>query len=525
MSGRKTFFLIFAVSLWFTMTLFAFSSTNAQTPQCGFADSINYPVDTAVFKLVQDFGVPSGRHQGRYHTGEDWFAGRVENYGAGLHVVAAATGRVTYSSATGWGRDGGVVILEHSFTDGTILYTQYGHMAETDSAKFPTILSCVRAGEIIGSVGNVRPAPHLHFEIRTNNPDFPGPGYSWVNPVEGGWRNPHKFVQNWQAYLQPAHRWHLDLADEAGPAAPPVQLEDDSLIYLDAGRVGRLSPDGRVLWRVNLERPAVSLVDDNGTVLILYADGTLQGINLDGALLPPRPTGVEVDAQLLRLGDTLLVHTPGAMLARFGITTDTAVWRLTDVPPVIRSAAGQVIGLITEDSQLFTLSPTGNLLDRAQLREMGSLAVAADGHLLVYTHSGLWRILPDGTWEIAFENAPPGSLSSALVPAADGILYLFDGRTLHAYNRDFESIWQVDLPGVSGSVELNLYASNLLLSSNHGHIIAVRASDGGLCNRAQIYGSDRAQVWQRLGSDNILRVAVSDQIIGLDWPTFLAGCA
>ncbi|HLV37098.1 MAG TPA: hypothetical protein VKY59_18390, partial [Spirillospora sp.] len=73
--------------------------------QCGVVDNLSYPVDTSVFRLAQDFGAPSPRHQGRYHTGEDWFLGRrAENYGVGLPVYAAASGRVTFSSPIGWGR-------------------------------------------------------------------------------------------------------------------------------------------------------------------------------------------------------------------------------------------------------------------------------------------------------------------------------------------------------------------------------------------------------------------------------------
>lgn len=497
-----------------------------QAPQCGYADTINYPVDTSVFRLVQDFGVPSGRHQGRYHTGEDWYAGRVENYGYGLHVAAAATGRVTYSSPIGWGRDGGVVILEHTFPDGTVLYTQYGHMVELDTARFPTQYSCVRAGEIIGAVGNARPAPHLHFEIRVNNPDFPGPGYSWSDPVADGWRKPGKFILNWQAILQPAYRWHLDLADETGPAAPLLPQGDNSLLYLDANRLGRVTPDGRLLWRVNLERPAVGIIDSAGLPLLVYADGGIQRVNLDSTLSPIQETDIEIDSLPLRIGDTLLAHTPGNMLARFGIENTGEIWRLPGVKPIVRAlAAGPVIGLMTSDNELLTVSPTGSLLDRAQLREPGSLAVSPDGHLLAYTRGGLWRILPDGVWEIVSENVPPGSPSSALVQSPDGSLYLFDGGALHAYNRDLAQIWAIDLADIAGAVTLTLHDSILLLVSNHGHIVAVRAVDGGLCGRARIFGSDRANAWHSLGSDGLLRVAVADQIIGLDWRTFLGGCA
>src|SRR5574338_14758 len=83
--------------------------------QCGVVTSINFPVDTSAFRIVQDFAAQSPRHQGRYHTGEDWYGGRGTSYGQ--YVRAIANGRVTFSSPNGWGRDGGVIIIEHTFPD------------------------------------------------------------------------------------------------------------------------------------------------------------------------------------------------------------------------------------------------------------------------------------------------------------------------------------------------------------------------------------------------------------------------
>ena len=135
---------------------------------------ISFPVDRASFTLVQAFGVPSPRHQGRYHTGEDYHGPRGASLGQ--PVRAAASGLVTYSAPNGWGRDGGVVIIQHVFADGTTVYSQYGHMMETSTILFPARYSCVNQGDIIGAVGDIRPAPHLHFEIRL--------GDNYVNPAQ-----------------------------------------------------------------------------------------------------------------------------------------------------------------------------------------------------------------------------------------------------------------------------------------------------------------------------------------------------
>jgi hypothetical protein len=280
------------------------------------------------------------------------------------------------------------------------------------------------------------------------------------------------------------------------------------------------------LWRVNLERSAVSVIPDAGLARILYASGGMQRINLDGALFEPEETGVEINQPVLRLDNSLLVHTPGDTLARFDSAGTAVMLPLADVKPVRHGvAAAQVIGLLTEDNQLLTLALDGTLLDRAQLRQPASLAVAPDGHLLAYTQAGLWRILPDGTWEMLRENTLQPASAFAFTIAPDGTVYLFDGLRLSAYNPDFALAWQSELTDVSGRIELTLHDATLLLTSNHGDILPVRALDGSLCGRARIYGSDRARLWHSLGTDGILRVAVADQIMGLDWETFLGGCA
>lgn len=494
--------------------------------QCGFADAINYPVDTNVFHLAQNFGAPSPRHQGRYHTGEDWFGGRANNYAYGTPVRAAAAGRVTYSSATGWGRDGGVVIIEHTFPDGSIIYSQYGHMADLDTAHFPAPYSCVKMGDIIGGVGDIRPAPHLHFEIRISNGDSPGPGYSWENPIDLGWRQPAKFIHNEQTWLQPAYRWRLDLRDESGPITPPLQLDDNSLIYVDAGRLGRMSSDGRSLWRVNLEKPAVSITNFDDLPLLTYADGGMQRINLDGTFAESWETGVALDDFVLEAGESLIFHTPDNALVAFDAARQQILWHLENISPVTRAQfTGQVIGIMTENNELLTISPQGQLLDTANLREPASLVSAQNGTLIVYSRGGLWSIQPDGTWAALMENSSSGGISGAVKQADDGRLFLFDSHILYAYDSNRALQWQIELSNVTGLTELSIYNGILLLTGNHGDIIAIRALDGGLCNRTQIYGDDRAKLWYGLGNDGILRMAVADQIMGMDWETFLTGCA
>jgi murein DD-endopeptidase MepM/ murein hydrolase activator NlpD len=492
--------------------------TAAQTTQCGVATSVSYPVDPNQFQIAQDFGAASPRHQGRYHVGEDWYGGR-ESYGSYVHAIA--DGQITFSSPNGWGRDGGVIIIAHNFPDGSTFYSMYGHITDATGVIFPAPFTCIKQGDIIAAIGDPRPAPHLHFEIRTNQPDIPGPGYTWEDPVEGGWRRPSKFVDNWQAWLLDSERWHADIADEAGPVAPPVELDGGDLLVLDANRVLRVSYDGRVIWRVILEQPAVGLIPDGDSAAVVYANGEMQRVSRESTLGERWQTGVVLDGAPMRLSDLLVFHTPDNGLAAFSANGRSTLWRLGDVAPIWRWASNdRALGVMTSDNEMLTISPQGELVDQALLREPGSLA---DGGL-AYTRGGLWRIAADGTWTLDFPNAPPGGRSSA-VAADEQRLFLFDGAALHAYDANRAPLWSTDLPGVGGTVSLSIYGGVVLLTSNHGDIIAVQASGGGVCNTTRIYGSPRAREWHRLGSDGILRVYVADQIIGFQWDRFLMACA
>jgi hypothetical protein len=496
--------------------------TTAQT-QCGYADTIDFPVDTTVFRLVQDFGAPSPRHQGRYHTGEDWYGGRGTSYGQFVH--AAAAGRVTFSSPNAWGRDGGVIILEHTFRDGTVAYGMYGHITDATGVEFPAVFTCVRAGDILAAVGDVRPAPHLHFEIRTENPNLPGPGYNWENPEASGWRRPSKFVLNMQTQLSDYYLWRADIADETGPITPPVQLEDYSLIFLDANRALRASSDGRILWRAILQRSAVGLLAYNNSALIAYADGEMQPISRDGALSEAWQTGLTLDSGPMPAWGVFVFHTPQNELVALDSNAQTAIWRLADVPPILRWAANDtVLGAMTETNEMLTISRSGELLDRASLREPGALAVSPSGALLAYTRGGLWTIADDGTWTLESDIFPQGGSTGALTFDVSGNLYLYDGATLLAYSPDRVALWQSVLPGVEGATTLSVHESILLLASSAGHIAAVQTQTGAVCNRGRIWGDWRSHLWDRLDDDGVLRIYVADQIVGLDWREFLVAC-
>lgn len=524
---RPILLIFCAIFIGITITI-----SEAQT-DCGVVDGIGFPVDTSVFSLTQDFSVPSSRHEGRYHTGEDWYGGRDNSLGQA--VRAAARGRVTYSSVNGWGRDGGVVILEHTFPDGNVYHTVYGHMGESAEHIFPTRLSCVQQGAVIGVVDDVRPAPHLHFEVRTSggtNGTLAGAGYSDVTPYEQGFRNPSKFIVNQQTWLSLWHDWHLMVGsesrgDENAPIAPLVSLTDNSVLYLDgAGRtLRRATPDGRILWRTRLEIDAVAIEAWRGSSLLTLADGTMQVIDVEtGGLGETWRVPASFTGAPLIDDDDLLFPAPDNSLVRVGADRREIIATYNDIPEFYRAhiLLDASFAILTANNEFRYYSAEGFLLNSAQLRASASLATSWEGRLLVYSQGGLWRVDTSGTWSLYIEDAPSGGTSGSVLVTQER-LYLYNGSRLFAYNRDRQLLWEAGTPAISGLSEIHAYDDILLITSNHGDIILVNSA-GGFCNQVRIFGDDNAHQWQALGADNRLRLAIADQILALDWETFIRPC-
>lgn len=100
----------------------------------------------------------------------------------------------------------GVVIIAHRLSDGTLVYSMYGDMADVSSSPEPG--EQVHMGDLLGQTGIVAgsfgPVKHVHFEIKNepvlNNPSWiPNAktvywGYTPTNPDDYGYRNPKSFV-------------------------------------------------------------------------------------------------------------------------------------------------------------------------------------------------------------------------------------------------------------------------------------------------------------------------------------------
>ena len=511
--------------IWLLITLLLGGALASAQTDCGTADRLDFPIDRNQFTMVQGYAVPSVRHQGRFHTGEDWYGGR--DVSAGMLVRAIAAGRVTYSNPTAWGRDGGVVIIEHTFTDGSMVYSMFGHINDVGAA-FPQQFGCVNIGDVIGSIADgVRPAPHLHFEIRTANGDTPGQGYIRETPDVVGNLSPSAFILNQQTWLRPSHVFHTAVPE--GITEKPVRLRDGSLLYLDStSTLRRALPDGRVLWRNRLEVPAVSVSAWQGQSVLAYADGTFQVIDVETGDLGERwrvsdfaPTGAPFE-----LSGYLVFPEANNRLTAIDETRRNVVWRIDDVPPFVRTfvaneGVNAIIGLLTEDKEVLQIAGSGVIVSRTQIRHPADFADNTVGDLLVYSWGGLYSVGIDSVWRDVFSVPHGGQLGA--VWRGDGGMLLFDGAILTAYDNTNTLLWQTAIPDVIGWVSLERYNGIVALISTGGTIAAIGES-GTICNQAQVAPQRSHFLWQELGEDGVWRFAIANHLIGLEWGRFTQGC-
>ena len=282
-------------------------STSSATPiqasgraPCGVVDSIGYPVDGVSIEH-DDFGLWRASFGGR-HTGIDMAFGR---YGDPVH--AAARGQVTYADPKGWNAEKGVVIIAHTFPDGSVYYSLYGHVEQNNGFVFPPVGACVEKGDVIGAVGHPECcAPHLHYEIRLFGSNSGGPGYAPVDPLLNGWLHPIDFTERWQLALRPGFvAMH---AANSPPVAPPILLADGSLILAEVDQIEQQAADGTVAWRLDV--PGLLGV-------VLLADGHLLATTTDqrayviaaGQFSAVWPLDPAVVSPPQRLGDNVIFLT------------------------------------------------------------------------------------------------------------------------------------------------------------------------------------------------------------------------
>lgn len=239
-----------------------------------FFDFALDPPDAKQAYLGQGFarGTPGNRQ----HAGEDWWMSRRASLGAPVYSIGH--GRVTYAQPLGWGRDKGVVIVEHVLEDGSSVLSFYGHL-DPPSVTLQAG-GCVERGDLVGAIGRPRSSPHLHFEIRTHMPTEPGPGY-WPDPTTAGWRNPSRAIWNSRIAAVPGVVW---AQPHSGQFLRILgQLDQDTFVTMERNALVAIAgQDGAVRWRLPMPSPLVDglIAADAATLYALDANAQLAAFDL-----------------------------------------------------------------------------------------------------------------------------------------------------------------------------------------------------------------------------------------------------
>ncbi len=193
------------------------SRDNASTGGVPFATSFIYPVGAGAIQPTWDPGNGNGYFvtQG-FNTSCDPTAGQgFYLYGTyfcghtGVDLASATASAIVHATAAGIVVEAGynagygvMVRIKHYLPDGSVVYSQYEHMAYGSLAVYAGEI--VAQGQELGLVGatGFATGAHLHFEIKTVNED--GWGYTFGNAaLIAGYLEPISFVASHK--LQPAN--------------------------------------------------------------------------------------------------------------------------------------------------------------------------------------------------------------------------------------------------------------------------------------------------------------------------------
>lgn len=461
---------------------------------CGLVDLFDFPIDPPhaanVGRGGGDFGVFRSRFD-KFHAGEDW-GGPSGRPNLGTPVYSIGHGLVTYAQPLGWGRDQGVVIVEHTFANGRTILSFYGHLDPTSVLLTPG--TCVQRGQLVGLIGQPRSSPHLHFEVRTQAPFQTLTGYWPEDPTTQGWLWPSQEIWAARVAAIPGVSWARPFAriindDEIwlGGSQPVGYADDTSFLLLEGGQLTRLNmADGRsnpILFSLETiddalrheTSPLLYLADSQTDTLAAYSLPDLINqwqtrLTLNSAArLLPLPDGGVVAATRTSL---TAVSATGTELWSLPLESQVLDWLLTD----------DALYLTTDgnDGRLWQIT-AANAQPIADLS--GKLAQNSSG-LWLYHREGLYRfdLASEGSTPTLIYDLPPGSLSRGdLLALPDGSLLLAhsdaaDRRLLHV-GSDGRLTWERSFNGqLQGNVTLHLvndqpYLASSLGSGNNGELV------------------------------------------------------
>jgi len=438
---------------------------------CGLIDMLDFPLnppdgDGAVGG--GDFGQFRRRYN-KFHTGEDWGFGS-SNFGSPVYSIGH--GQVTYAQPLGWGADQGVVIVEHTFRDSSKLLSFYGHLDP------PSIVlragDCVRRGDQVGEIGRPRTRPHLHFEIRSQMPDTPGPGYWPVDPTRAGWKPPSATISNYRLGNSPGVQWTR--ANTSWSTKGLGILTDEVLVAVeDQQLVGVNLESGDLLWSHPITETLHSaLLNVNQTMIYLATSpGTLRAFSVPALEQASPPAGSESlpepdwQFNLDRPSSSTLLPLPGggvlaATRDQLAAVSENGeiLWQVEPHGSLVGWELTNEALLITttdEHAPLWSVDESGATAWEAPI---SGKPVVLGEQVYIYSEEGVYRLDVDTHSVEKIYALPTGILKwGEIVPVAEEELLVVhadpDDRRLLALDPDGVLLWERSLGNFSsGQVQL-----------------------------------------------------------------------
>jgi len=359
-------------------------------------DILDFPLDppdaSGIARGGQDFGIYRERYNG-IHTGEDWWFGSGRSsFGTPVHSIGH--GVVTYAAPLGWGADQGVLIVRHTFPDGSTILSFYGHLDP------PSVVlragECVERGEQVGRIGRPRSSPHLHFEIRAHMPSEPGPGYWWTDPTTAGWEPPSQFIWDNRIANAPGGVW----SQSSSTSLVTLLVQEDTLVAADDERMMGLNlTDGSLSWSLPLTRTMIAGVKDSDQE-IFYALNSRRELKAYAWPDPAAPPELLWEEPVGSAIAPLLMPLPGGGVAvslmRETIAfsaRSTLLWEIPIGRAVDWATAGDRLLFSTTGRDGTVWAADQSEATRLDTGVTGQLAVVED-QIIIYAQDGIYRFDP-----------------------------------------------------------------------------------------------------------------------------------
>lgn len=371
-------------------------ATRLTTPQakagapCGVVDVLDFPVGAPEgdgYSARWIFGRYSDRYSG-IHAGEDWIF--LNGSSLGKPVQAIGHGQVTYAQPLGWGVDRGVVIVRHVFSDGRTVLSFYGHLDPPSVVL--RVGACVMRGQLVGAIGQPSTRPHLHFEIRHQLPNLPGPGYWPTDPTLAGWESPSAYIWSDRMSTAPGVQW---LRPFTTAQSINVGVLNNNVVIFDGAQLLALNiKDGQPAWTHSITSTPIHTLIETSTqsVYLSTRSGVMQSIDRTGALnwqidfansdllglLPLPGGGVIVQAARKLIG----ISSAGDQLWQIDQTAAIPLDSFMQADRLIFTTVG-------DRAATYSIDRAGRLIKLAEIS--GRLTVSHD-RVFIYASTGIYRL-------------------------------------------------------------------------------------------------------------------------------------